>query len=377
MALALAATVDRGRLVVSPQASISIIIPAFNELDYCQQCINSLQRDLSPRCKLILVDNGSTDGVSEYFDTIAGATVIHTGTNLGFAAGINRGMEEAEGHVIWLNSDTLLPLGWVERLERALHADDTIGMIGPRSNNVSGSQQINDLTFATLDDIDAFAAQRAREHSGELRDVARLVGFCVLIRDEVVEELGGLDEAYGIGNFEDHDYCVRALRAGYRLCVAEDSFVFHYGSRTFAGMGIAGDKWTALMETNRVRFEQKWDARPEELVDVLQEARQALREAAAAQAAGDLASAVSLCLKAVEAAPFYEVPFNDLGAVLWAAGERERAFGYFQQALKRNATYAQARENLSAAGQALGREGEVRAFLAEVDARFRGGTGSD
>jgi GT2 family glycosyltransferase len=348
---------------VSDETVISIIIPAFNQLQYCQQCVQSLQRDTSRPFKLILVDNGSTDGVSEYFDSVPGATIVHTGKNLGFAAGINAGMQHAEGHVLWLNSDTLLPLGWLERLERALLSDDAIGMVGPRSNCVSGSQQIDGLEFTTLTEIDAYAEQRATEHGGELRDVARLVGFCVLIRDSVVAQLGGLDESYGIGNFEDDDYCVQVLRAGYRLCVAEDSFVFHYGSRTFAGMGILDDTWQNLIEENRRQFEAKWDYKPEERIDALQAARQHLRAAGAAHTRGDLAGAVRAYTKAIETAPMYEVPFNDLGAVLWEAGDHARALSYFQQALRRNPAYVEARDNLVTAAEALGRGEEMEGFL--------------
>jgi glycosyltransferase involved in cell wall biosynthesis len=200
---------------------ISIIIPAFNQLEYCRQCITSIRLATTRPYKLILVDNGSTDGVSEYFDSIKGATVVHAKENVGFAAGVNLGLAHCEGHSLLLNSDTLVPNGWLERLEATLLQSDDIGMVGPRSNCVSGSQLIDDLQFNEMDKINAYADARAKEHGGELRDVARLVGFCLLIRDKVVQEVGLLDEAYGTGNFEDDDYCLRVMRAGYRLCVAE------------------------------------------------------------------------------------------------------------------------------------------------------------
>ena len=87
---------------------ISIIIPAFNQLDYCRQCILSVQLHTPPPYKLILVDNGSTDGVAEYFDEVPGAHVIHARKNLGFAGGVNLGMAAAEGPVLLLNRDTLV-----------------------------------------------------------------------------------------------------------------------------------------------------------------------------------------------------------------------------------------------------------------------------
>ena len=60
-------------------------------------------------------------------------------------------------------------------------------------------------------------------------------GFCLLIRRAVIEAIGLLDEQFGIGCFEDDDYCLRAIQAGYRAVIAADAFVHHFGGRTFAG----------------------------------------------------------------------------------------------------------------------------------------------
>lgn len=347
-------------------ASVSIIIPAFNQVEFCRQCLHSLLANTQGNYKLILVDNGSTDGVGELFDSIAGATVVHAPENLGFAKGINLGMQHAEGHALWLNSDTLLPEGWLAVLLDALESDPAIGMVGPRSNNVSGSQQIAGLEFSTLDAINAFARERAAVHAGQLRDVARLVGFCVLIRDTVWQQVGLLDEAFGIGNFEDDDYCIRVLQAGYRLCVAEDAFVFHYGSRTFLGMGIHDDAWRELIARNQAVFEEKWQVQAPERSDQVQAARQRLREAERMLAAGNTIEALRACTEAVAMAPAYEPARNDLGAVLWQLGEQERALEQFKQALRLNPAYGAARQNLLDAAAALGQNETAEAFIASL-----------
>jgi len=336
------------------RASVSIIIPAFNQVEYCRQCLHTLMASTQGDYRLILVDNGSTDGAGEFFDTVPGATVLHAGTNLGFAGGINLGLRHAEGHALLLNSDTLLPEGWLDVLLRALESDPAIGMVGPRSNNVSGSQQIDGLGFTTIEEINHYARQREEAHRGELRDVARLVGFCLLIRDTVWQEVGLLDEAYGIGNFEDDDYCVRALRAGYRLCVAEDAFVYHYGSRTFLGMGILDDDWRSLIAKNQAIFEEKWSTQAEERSDQFQAARQRLREATTALEAGEGTEALRLALEAVRLAPANEVARNDLGAVLWSLGQHERALEQFRLAVRLNPAYEPAAVNLRAAESAMG-----------------------
>ena len=80
----------------------------------------------------------------------------------------------------------------------------------------------------------------------------------MFIREEAVDKVGPFDESFGPGNFEDDDYCLRMRQAGYRLRIARDAFVFHYGSRTFLGMGIVGDQWDQLMTANQRSFVRKW-----------------------------------------------------------------------------------------------------------------------
>lgn len=356
---------------------LSIIIPAFNQLEYCRQCIATVLSRTERAYKLILVDNGSTDGVGAFFDSVAGATVVHSAENKGFAGGVNLGLAHAEGHVLLLNSDTLTPRGWLTRLEQALLSADDIGMVGPRSNCVSGGQQIDGLDFADMEAVDAYAAELAERHAGRLRGVARLVGFCLLIRDKAVAELGAFDEGYGIGNYEDDDYCLRALRAGYRLCVAEDCFVFHYGSRTFAGMGIVDGEWQELMRGNARRFEEKLGAAPRERSDAVQQARQLCKEAGLEVEAGRAAEAIRLYRDAIALAPAFEEPYHDLGLLLLRMGHPARAMEQFKHALMRHGAHAEARKNLLAAAETLGRTEEARSFLERRDALRRSGRGRE
>src|SRR5438552_11313740 len=85
----------------------------------------------------------------------------------------------------------------------------------------------------------------------------RLTGFCLLVRREVLDKIGGFDERYGVGFFDDDDLCVRAREAGFRLLVAQNVFIHHFGSRTFRGLGIDCEKQLA---SNFERFKDKWGA---------------------------------------------------------------------------------------------------------------------
>jgi len=344
--------------------SVSIIIPAFNEAHYCAQCINSILENTSYPYHLILVDNGSTDGVPELFDSVTGATVVHAETNLGFAGGVNLGLERAEGHVLLLNSDTLVPRGWLGRLVQALAGAEDIGAVGPMSNWVAGPQLIPDLDFQSLENVSLFADVLANKRRGRLTDVPRLVGFCMLIRDTVIEQVGPFDESFGIGNYEDDDYCVRIRQAGHRLCIAHDCFVFHYGSRTFIGMGITDEKQRTLLAKNQQRFIEKWQISDGDRLEAIEKARQLNRDARAALEGSDTAKAIRILTEAVKIYPHVEVNHNDLGAVLWDLGKHERAYDCFRRAVRLNPLYAEAKENLHDAAAHLGRTGEIEDAMA-------------
>jgi len=339
--------------------TVSIIIPAYNQLEYCLQCVESVQANTRLPYKLILVDNGSTDGVTEYFDTIPDATVIHSPTNVGFAAGVNLGLAQAVGHVVLLNSDTIVPQDWLVPLLEALQQADNIGLVGPMSNNVSGHQQIDGLTLSGQEEINEYAAQLRNANRGNIREATRLVGFCLLIRDTVIQQLGLFDESYGIGNYEDDDYCLRARQAGYRLIIAEDAFVFHYGSRTFLGMGLVGDKWKDLVERNKRHFAEKFDLIPAGSDGAMQLSRRLNAQAKQAAVNGDLKESVWLLKNAIEAFPELDINYHDLGLILWQAGNQEKAFEYLAQALERNPASTAIRNSLTMAAKELNRLSEL------------------
>ena len=342
---------------------VTIIIPAFNQLDYCKLCIDSIQRNATYPYKLVLVDNGSTDGVSEYFDSVPGAIVVHSEENLGFAGGVNLGLAHAEGHAILLNSDTIVTPGWIERLVNALEADDAVGMVGPVTNYASGPQYLEGIEIESFKAIDPFAEERASTHAGQTLDVKGLVGFCLVIRDAVLEKVGAFDERFGIGNFEDDDYSRRVREAGYTMRVVQDCFIFHFGHRTFQGMGIVGDAWETLMESNAQVYSEKWDEPLAERYAQLKAAAALHREAIACTESADWAGALAKLLACLQKDPTYHHAHNDLGAVLWELGEHEKAYASFARAVRLFPTYEAARNNLRDAAEALGRVDDAAKIL--------------
>lgn len=233
----------------------SIVIVAWNQLPYTKLCIESIQKYTDVPYELVLVDNGSTDGTGDYFASLPNATVIKNPVNLGFAAGCNQGIKAARGdYVLLLNNDTVVSHNWLSNLINCLESSPDIGIVGPVSNYVSGVQLIT-THYRSLEEMHEFARQYNRPDPSRWFDTDRLVGFCMLIRRSVIDRIGLLDESFGLGTFEDDDYCLRARQAGFRLVCAGDTFVHHFGSKTFAGNNI---DMAQLLAENRAKFCRKW-----------------------------------------------------------------------------------------------------------------------
>ncbi|WP_336820139.1 glycosyltransferase [Bacillus subtilis] len=235
----------------------SIIILTYNQLVLTKQCLKSIWKHTNSDCiEIIVVDNGSSDGTCDYLKHLSSIKVIFNKTNKGFAKACNQGLEVATGdNILFLNNDTVVTSQWLEPMIKLLYQDDKIGMVGPVSNYVSGPQQIS-VDYTSLEEIEHFSQRHGMEHRGKSRAVLRLVGFCLLVKKEVLDKIGGFDERFEGGSFEDDDLCLRALQEGYQLKIALDSFVHHQGHATFSGnpdLNIS-----RLYQVNRQIFIDKW-----------------------------------------------------------------------------------------------------------------------
>jgi GT2 family glycosyltransferase/tetratricopeptide (TPR) repeat protein/2-polyprenyl-3-methyl-5-hydroxy-6-metoxy-1,4-benzoquinol methylase len=241
----------------------SIVIPVWNQLEFTRRCIDSIRLVTDEAFELIIVNNGSTqDDTPNYLRALAASDprvkVISNTENRGFPAACNQGIAMATGRqILLLNNDTVVTTGWLRRMLQALHSDPKIGLVGPCSDNVSGEQQITP-GFASMEELDGFAWDWGKNHDRVMQDNDRLVGFCLLIRREVIERIGGLDVRYGIGNYDDDDYCMCAREAGYRTVIARDAFIHHHGGATFSAIGI---DFEALMQKNARLFREKWNGK--------------------------------------------------------------------------------------------------------------------
>ncbi|MGC8777295.1 MAG: glycosyltransferase, partial [Candidatus Caldatribacteriaceae bacterium] len=244
----------------------SLVILTRNNLEYTKMCLESIRKYTPEPHEIIVVDNGSTDGTVEYVKAQPDVRLIENGYNLGFALGNNRGLREARGeYIVFLNNDVVVTEGWLTRLLACAREDAKVGAVGPRSNYVAGLQLVPQVPYGEdMEAMQRFARNWSLENAGKWETVPRVIGFCMLVKREVIEKIGGFDPLFGTGNFEDDDFCLRLQLAGFTIKIAHDVFVHHFGSKTFQSEGI---DYRTLMQANWELFKRKWglpqDARME------------------------------------------------------------------------------------------------------------------
>ncbi|MFH1851403.1 MAG: glycosyltransferase [Candidatus Neomarinimicrobiota bacterium] len=368
----------------------SIIILTWNGIDYTRKCVESIRTNTRYPYEIIFVDNGSSDGTREYLaDLVAGQRnfqLIANAGNHGFAAGNNQGMAAARGdYLVLLNNDVLVPEGWLERLVNCARLDQSIGLVGPLTNRISGLQMVADVPYTDPADSFEYSRRIAQAQRGRYTPRRRIAGFALLIRRSLYDHIGGLDERFGSGNYEDDDYCLRATAAGYKIMVAEDVFIHHFGSASFTANSI---DYAAAIDHNRQLFRLKWPhidldhllERDQTLVrlnDYLAVKGQAALEAAdynqarsaygdilvtnpidvralygrglADQFLGNLSGARTAFGRVLELMPEFAGAHNSLGALQLQAGEYSAALATLVKAVKLEPDNAVARINLAEA----------------------------
>lgn len=247
----------------------SLIIPVYDALPQVRACLESLRRNTHAPHEIIVIDNGSQLDTARYLGSLRGIRLITNKRNLGFSRAINQGMRAARGrYLAWINSDIIASPQWLEAMLDHLQQQEDLAAVGPLTNRIAGPQA--DITGARQlkarpRDIDVFGSLWSMAHRGEWREVHRLTGFCFVLKRRAFESVGLLDERFGLGCYEDYDYCLRLRQAGFRLAVARDSFVYHHEHASFK---TSADH-SFMVERNRQVFIDKWCARALDFIDHL------------------------------------------------------------------------------------------------------------
>ncbi|MCU7495313.1 MAG: glycosyltransferase [Ignavibacteria bacterium] len=260
--------VEKHKVEKRAERFVSIIILTFNGFEFNKECISSILKHTKQKYELIVVDNASSDATVGYLEKLQkehkNIKVIFNGTNLGFPAAINQALKAASGnYVLIANNDIVVTEGWLKRMLEVAESDARTGIVGPISNLVSGIQMDKDAKYKTIPEMHSYAKKVRKQNAGETLEYLRVSFLCTLIKKEVIDIIGGLDERFSPGNFEDDDFCLRSHIAGYRTVVAKDVFIHHYGSKSFRADGY--EKYAQLIRLNEKKFLDKWGASIDEI----------------------------------------------------------------------------------------------------------------
>ena len=245
---------------------VSVIVLTYNNLQYNIDCITSiLEKTAYANYELIIVDNQSTDGTIEYLKDletkqIPNVKIIFNTENSGFAGGNNLGIKASTGdYVLLLNNDTIVTRGWMTSLVKHMENDKLYGMCNPVTNSIGNESQI-ETNYKSKEEMEVFAYNYTLKHMNEeYKDVDRIPLFSTIIRRKMIDEIGLLDTAYKVGMFEDDDYTAAALKAGYKIVIAEDAFVHHVNNGSFKKLDE--ETYRKIFEENKKIYEQKWNTK--------------------------------------------------------------------------------------------------------------------
>ncbi len=225
-----------------PKKSCDIIIPVWNAFNATVECINSIIKHTDYPYRFIIIDNGSLKDTAGYLLELKnkpgpGIELIRNEENLGFVKAINQGMRASRApYLCLMNNDTIASDGWLREMAAVAESDPKIGIVNPSSN-----------TFGQK-------LEECKGMAGRVQELYSARGFCMLIKREVVEKIGFLDEIFNIGYFEETDFSLRARQCGFSIARAKGAYVYHKENLTFGE--LKNNK--AIFDGNEKIFFARW-----------------------------------------------------------------------------------------------------------------------
>ncbi len=226
---------------------LTFCIVTYNVKDYLRDCLNSLRvSDLSREYEVIVVDNNSQDGtramLEEFYPFVL---LVENSTNEGYTRAMNRAMQRARGRfIIQLNADTLIPSGTFDRLAAFMESNPAVGICTPKVLNRDGTFQKQcrrsearpwDVITYFIGLANMFPKSKCFGRylqsfypEDEISEVQAVSGSCMLIRRDVMEEIGLLDERF-FAYQEDSDYCMRARKCSWKVIYVPTAQIIHFG----------------------------------------------------------------------------------------------------------------------------------------------------
>lgn len=219
---------------------VDIIVPVYNNGELTEKCLDSLIANTTADHRIIVLDNGSDQETRDILaqDKYRDILFVTHEKNEGWIGGVNHALEFCDNeYIVLLNNDTEVPEHWLEDLLAALHSDETLAAVGPRTDN--GIQHASTV-----------------DPEGKQIVYPKMIAFfCTLFHRKVFDELGFLDTDFENGLCEDDYFCALIKNKGWRVGIVPWVTVKHVHRATFSKM--ENEAWGELYKRNRAILDKK------------------------------------------------------------------------------------------------------------------------
>ncbi len=251
------AKVSRTKQPTNPPKPTDVVVPVYRGAATTLACLRAALASLPAGSRLHVVDDASPEpALQAAVAALAAAdsriNLITLPRNLGFPGAANAGLRAAAGRdVALLNSDAIVPPGWLQALTAALHSAPDIASACPLSNEATILSYPDPAGGNPLADPVAMTALASRANGAATVDIPVAVGFCMLLRRDALEAVGLFrEDVFAQGYGEENDWCLRAGQRGWRHVAVPGCYVAHEGAASF------GPARRHLMERNSALLER-------------------------------------------------------------------------------------------------------------------------
>ncbi len=239
-----------------------IILPVCDQFKFTKDCIDSIVSNTLVSYRIIVINNGKNKDTEAYLAEMKRKLadrllLVQNETNVGWVKALNQGIcISSAPFLCFQNDDTVVTRGWLKKMIRILEENEDIGLVNPswegRPKHMS---------------IEAYGALVEKRYAGRYIETDWARGFSVVFKREVVDRIGNVDEIFGLAYFDDVDFSVRAIQAGFLVALAIDTYVYHHRNVTFFEV-LKGKKWNELHEKNKHIYYRRW-GRPLKIAVIL------------------------------------------------------------------------------------------------------------
>ncbi len=220
--------------------TVDLIVPVYNGFEYLENLFKGIEKTRVPYRLFIVNDCSPDEKVLPLLETYAeekeNVTLLKNKVNLGFVATVNKALKLSKHHVAIINTDVILPEGWLERLMTPILEDDTIASTTPFTNSGTICSfpnfcENNEIFLGlSVDEIDQYFAKIKPRYV----EMPTGVGFCMGMNRKAIKKVGALDaKTFYKGYGEENDWCQRAIKKGFRNVHVENLFVWHKHGGSF------------------------------------------------------------------------------------------------------------------------------------------------